>query len=209
MKAKMGNVISRYFHDNAPVFFLLIISFIIGIAAGALTVVAMDNNQKSELYSYVSGFFETQKSNISSLELFKQILINYLKLVLLLWFLGATVLGIPLIFGLIGFEGFTIGFTVAFIFNVFSDIKGIFIIASSILPQILIVIPFFIILGVSGLKFSFYLLKGEGHKKLAKNEVNFRLVSHSVISLIAVFAAVLGAFIQSLAIPIFLNIISV
>jgi len=203
MKAKMGNVFSRYFHDNAPIFFILMISLIIGIIAGAFTVVAMDTHQKSELYSYVNGFFQTQKSTMSGVELFKQLFTNYLKLILLLWFLGATVLGIPLIFGLIGFEGFTIGFTVGFIFDVFSDIRGIMFILSSILPQILIVIPFLIILSISGAKFSLYLLNGEGHKKITKNEVRLRLVSHSTISLLAVAAVALGAFIQSLAIQTF------
>jgi len=208
MKVKMGNVISRYFHDNAPIFFLLMISLIIGIIAGAFTVVVMDSHQKSELYTYLNGFFEVHKSNISGVELFKQIFTNYLKLILLIWFLGATVLGIPLIFGLIGFEGFTIGFTVGLIFDVFSDIRGIMVIASSILPQILIVIPFLIILSISGAKFSFYLLRGEGHKRVTKSEVKLRLVSHSAISLLAVIAAALGAFIQSLAIPAFINVIS-
>ncbi|MGE5328393.1 MAG: stage II sporulation protein M [Deltaproteobacteria bacterium] len=208
MKAKMGNVISRYFHDNASIFFILIVSLVIGIIAGAFTVVAMDSQQKSELYSYMNGFFESQKSNISAVNLFNLIFVNYLKLILLLWFLGATVLGIPLILGLIGFEGFTIGFTVGFIFDVFSDARGIMVIASSILPQILIVIPFIIILSISGAKFSLYLLNGEGNKRLAKSEVRLRLVSHSAISLLTVIAAALGAFIQSLTIPSFIKIIS-
>lgn len=208
MKAKKGNVISRYFHDNAPIFFLLIISLIIGIIAGAFTVVAMDSNQKSDLYSYVNGFFEARHSDISGVELFRQIFLNYLKLILLLWFLGATVLGIPLIFGLMGFEGFTIGFTVGFVFDVFSDIRGITVIASSIIPQILIVLPFIIILSISGAKFSYYLLKGEGNNRLMKNEVKLRLFSHSAVSLLAIIAAALGAFIQSLAIPAFINVIS-
>jgi len=207
MKAKVRNAISRYFHDNASLFFLLMISLIIGIIAGAFAVVAMGNNQKSELYTYINGFFEAHRTSISGLELFKQIFANYLKLVLLLWFFGATVLGIPLIIGLIGFEGFAIGFTVGFIFDVFSNMKGALVIVSSILPQILIVIPFIFILGISGSKFSIYLLRGGG-KRSSKSELKLRFISHSAISLLAVAASALGAFIQSLAIPAFLNIIS-
>lgn len=209
MKAKTENAISRYFHDNAPIFFLLIISLVIGIIAGVFTVVAMDSNQKGDLYSYVNGFFEAKQVSISGVELFKQIFINYLKLILLLWFLGATVLGIPLIFGLIGFEGFTIGFTVGFIIDVFSNVRGVMVIASSILPQIIIVLPFIIILSISGAKFSYYLLKGDGNKRLMKSEIKIRLISHSAISLLAIIAAAVGAFIQSLAIPAFINVVFV
>ena len=184
------------------------IAFIVGIAAGTFTVNTLNSSQKGELYTYINGFLESKDAAISQGELFRQIFLNYLKLILTLWFLGVTIVGIPLIAGLIGFKGFTIGFTVGFMLDVFTDLRGWLILISSVIPQTLIILPCIIVLSVSGIRLSLFLLRGGNSKKISRNEVKLRLVSHTLMSIVILAVTALGALIESLILPMFLNIIS-
>ena len=118
MKGKLSKFLTEYFRENSTILFILIVIFIIGIASGALTASTLNNSQKGELFTYINGFLEAKSMSITHVELFRQIFFNNAKLILALWFLGVTIVGIPLIIGLIGFKGFTIGFTVGFMLDV-------------------------------------------------------------------------------------------
>ena len=146
--------------------------------------------------------------NISQVDLFKQIFINYFKFIIILWFLGMTVIGMPLIFGLIGFKAFTIGFTVGFMLDVFTDARGILIIMSSVIPQTLIVLPCIVILCVSGVRLSLFLLKGGNQKRFKGNEVKVKLISHTLMAILIIGVIAFGALLESFVLPMFLNIIS-
>lgn len=208
MKERLGRFLVKYIQENTSILILLLIAFIVGIAAGSFTVNSLNSSQKGELFTYINGFLESKDIAISQGELFRQIFLNYLKLILTLWFLGVTIVGIPLIIGLIGFKGFTIGFTVGFMLDVFTDLRGWLIIISSVIPQTLIILPCIIVLSVSGIRLSLFLLRGGNSKKLSRNEVKYRLVSHTFMSIVILVVTAFGSLLESLILPMFLNIIS-
>ncbi len=208
MKERMGRFLTTYIQENMSLLFLIAVIFVIGIVAGAFTVNALDSGQKGELYNYINGFLESKEIKISQAELFGQIFLNYAKLILLIWFLGVTIVGLPLIFGLIGFKGFTIGFSVGFMLDVFTDLRGILIVISSILPQTLIVLPCLVILSISSIRLSLSLLRGGEQKRQRVNETKVRLISHTAVSILMMLVIAIGALLESLILPMFLNIIS-
>lgn len=207
LKIGMGRFFAKYIQENMSILFLILIVFIIGITAGVFTVNTLNSTQKSELYTYINGFLESKNTSISQGELFEQIFLNYSKLILTIWFLGVTVIGIPLIYGVIGFKGFTIGFTVGFMLDVFTGFRGIMIVVSSIIPQTLIILPCIIIISISGIKLSMFLLKGSEIKKSKGNETKLRLVSHTAVSVLVIAIIALGALLETLIQPMFLSII--
>ena len=208
MKERIGKFVMEYIKENTLILFLLLIVFVIGISIGAFTVNSLNSTQKGELYNYINGFLESKNINISQVDLFKQIFINYFKFIIILWFLGMTVIGMPLIFGLIGFKAFTIGFTVGFMLDVFTDARGILIIMSSVIPQTLIVLPCIVILCVSGVRLSLFLLKGGNQKRFKGNEVKVKLISHTLMAILIIGVIAFGALLESFVLPMFLNIIS-
>ena len=208
MKGRIGKFLAKYIQENTLILFLLLIAFVIGITAGALTVNSLNSIQKGELYNYINGFLESKNINISQVDLFKQIFINYFKFIIILWFLGMTVIGMPLIFGLIGFKAFTIGFTVGFMLDVFTDARGILIIMSSVIPQTLIILPGIIILSISAIRLSLFLLKGGNQKRYKGNEVKVKLISHTLTAILVLGLITLGALLESFVLPMFLKIIS-
>ncbi len=208
MKERMGRFLTTYIQENMSILFLIAVIFVIGIAAGAFTVNSLDSGQKGELYNYINGFLESKEIRISQAELFGQIFLNYAKLVLILWFLGVTIVGLPLIFGLIGFKGFSIGFSVGFMLDVFTDIRGILIVISSVLPQTLIILPCLIVLSISSIRLSLYLLRGGEQKRQRGGETKVRLISHTAMSIMIMVVIAIGALLESFVLPMFLNIIS-
>ena len=72
-----------------------------------------------------------------------------LVLALALWFFGTTVIGIPIVFGIILYRGFCLGYTIASIITIMGLGKGILFIFISLLLQNIIFIPAIIAIGVS------------------------------------------------------------
>lgn len=207
MKGKIGKAAAEYFRENSSVLFLLLIVFVVGIISGALTATTLNTSQKNELFNYINGFLETKAMNITHGELFRQIFFNNATLILVLWFLGATIVGIPLIIGLVGFKGFTIGFTISFMLDIFCDIRGMLMIISSIIPQALIILPCITILSISALRLSLFLLKGVNQKKCKHNDIKFRLFTHTLLSIIFLILTAFEALLEMLILPMFLNVI--
>lgn len=186
---------------------LLFVIFVIGVSVGAFTVNLLGDFHKSELYNYVNSVLQAKDLNISPGEIFKQIFINYSKLILTLWFLGVTVIGVPLIVSLVGFEGFKMGFSVGFIFEAFKDLKGLVVVLTSMVPQGFIELLCIIILGISGIKFSLFLLKGGDNDKLNVNQIKFRIISHTIVSVFVLVVTAGGALIESFLSQLVYNLV--
>ena len=90
--------------------------FIIGVSAGAFTVNGLSTLQRDELIQYLKGFIHIMdKQSVNSNELLMISLQENTKIIVLLWLLGVTIIGIPFIFLLILVRGFILGFSSGFI----------------------------------------------------------------------------------------------
>lgn len=126
----------------------------IGISAGAIMVNVLDNSEKQEMISFLDSFFKVlNQNNIDSFELFKQSLINNIQTLFLVWVLGITVIGIPIVILIVILRGFIIGFTVGFLINELG-FKGFLFSSLAILPQNIFVIPGIIIISAFSISFS-------------------------------------------------------
>src|SRR5690554_691876 len=115
-------------------YFLVTLFFMIGISSGAFTTKSLSNAENRELITYFESFFKIIDFNtIDRFELLKQSLFNNLQTGILIWILGITVVGIPLILLIIAIRGFIIGFTVGFLLKQMG-IKGLVFSLFSLLP---------------------------------------------------------------------------
>ena len=71
---------------------------------------------------------------------------------MLLWFLGSTVIGFPLIYVVVGYKGYCIGYTISSVIATVGTGKGIIFIIATMLIQNIIYIPTILTLSVSGIK---------------------------------------------------------
>src|SRR5690625_5989422 len=93
----------------------------------------------------------------------KRCFIYHLNYLLLLFILGLTIIGLPIIWVLIFIKGLVVGFSVGFIVNQLG-LNGLLIATLSIAPQNIIIIPVYIIAASLSMIFSLGLL----YKKIGR-----------------------------------------
>lgn len=140
-----------------------------GVAFGAVMVNTLSLDQKQEIMQQLGSFLNTltDSTDISGQVSFVDSLSLHLKWILLIWLLGLSVIGLPLIFVLDFLKGVLIGFTVGYLVGQFSW-EGVLFSLVTVAPQNLIVVPLIIICSVTAAAFSISMVKSQfirGHKQ--------------------------------------------
>ena len=148
------NVILNHIKNNLKEYVSVIIVFLIGIVLGVIVLNNSNDLQKQELSTYVNDFVTQLNSDVSidKIQLLKNVLINNLIIVIGLWFIGSTVIGIPIVYAIVAYKGFCLSYSISTILAVLGGSKGICFVLASILPQNIIYIPCILALAVSGIK---------------------------------------------------------
>lgn len=173
-----GNRISAailyHFEENRSIYFFTIILFLMGIIFGAIVVNSLSLSQKNDLYMYLQQFFgQVSNGNISDPHvMFSQSFAHYAKYVGLMWILGLSIIGLPIILILLFLKGVVVGFTVGFLVNQM-QVTGFFLSFVSVLPQNLFLVPAYIIIGATSISFCLKLIRNQFIKRM--NESIFPL----------------------------------
>jgi len=184
--------------------------FIIGISAGAFTVKSLSDSHKQELISYMRGFFNVLNNNsVDGFSVLKQSLANNLQISALIWILGITVVGIPLILLLITARGFIIGFTVGFLADQLG-IKGTLFSIVTILPQNIIIIPGILVVAVIGIGFSTMIIKNKFGKSYNSHNDSAvkQFILYSTIILFICGIISIGCVLEAYVTPVFMRLLS-
>jgi stage II sporulation protein M len=149
-----------YMKEHLPFFLFIFVLFATGIVFGAVMVSALTLEQKEELARHLSGFIVTvdQGGGFDSAASFQQSLLLHMKWIGLIWVLGLSIIGLPLVFALDFLKGVLVGFSVGYMINQFSW-NGLMFALVSVLPQNLIIIPAFVIVSVAATAFAVQLVK--------------------------------------------------
>jgi stage II sporulation protein M len=160
---------ANYFREHSSIFLFIVVLFLMGVIFGAIVVNSMSFTQKQDLFYYLSQFFgEVSNGKIAPTnDLFIQSFLHNSKFIALIWILGISIIGLPLILILLFIKGMVIGFTVGFLVSELSW-KGFILAIVSILPQNLIIIPVFIIMAALSVSFSSKMIKKQFMKKYSQ-----------------------------------------
>ena len=177
--------------NNAKSYFIVFIIFVIGVFLGVLFV--NQTGDKSEIESYINTYIDETKS-IQNGNYFGELqndVKNNIELVLLLWFAGTTIIGIPIVLGIILFRGFCLGYTIASCVYVLGRMKALIFIGITILLQNIIFIPAIMILGVSSIKLYKSIVKDR-----RKENIKLSIVKHSIVSTVILIALVIASIVK-------------
>jgi len=120
---------------NFFLYVLVLTALMIGIVVGAFTVNNITEVQREQIKEYINKFYQIAKSvELNPVQIFKQSLLNNFVTVFLLWILGATIVGIPFIFLIVGARGFTLGFSIGVMIKEM-QFKGVLLTILGVLPQ--------------------------------------------------------------------------
>ncbi|MFC4022876.1 stage II sporulation protein M [Oceanobacillus longus] len=188
----------EHIKQHATVYLFMIILFLTGIIFGAVIVNSMDFIQKQDLFFYLERFFVqiTEGVSIEKKDIFWQSFIFHAKYLILLFVLGLSVIGLPLVWILLFVKGMVVGFSVGFIVNQLGLLEGLFLASLSIAPQNIIIIPVYITAGSLSMIFSLGLLN-----KLFSRRNNQQLlqpfIRYCIIFILLLILSLLAAFIEA------------
>lgn len=197
-----------YLRDFLPYYFFVGLLFVLGIIFGAIAVNALSPQQKVELLDYVQVFLRglTQKlGDIDSGVVLKQSVANNLKTAGLVWFLGVTVIGVPLTVVVLFVRGFVIGFSVGFLFSEMGA-KGVALSFLAILPQNIIAVPVILAVGVSSLAFSVLMVR----QRVGRFRVNLaeELLAYTFTCLVLSALLVGASLIEAYVTPVLMGLVA-
>jgi stage II sporulation protein M len=159
-KHDWSQAIQMHMRSQKSLYIFVTVLFLMGVIFGAVIVNTLDPQQKEGLLTYLSYFFSgLQQNAIADPEVaFQHSWGDHLKTLGLLWILGLSVIGIPILLVFIFLKGLVIGFTVGFLVSQLSW-KGLWFASIAVVPHNLLVIPVFMMVAVSGMNFSILLVK--------------------------------------------------
>ena len=187
---RLKNIIIEFIKENIKTYLILTIIFFIGLTLGVIFVNNANETQANQISGYINNFINSIKENyqISTKELLKNSIINNVGIAVLLWFLGSTVIGFPLIYVVVGYKGYTVSSVMATV----GTGKGIIFIIATMLIQNIIYIPTILTLSVSGIKL--YRLIMEDRRR---ENIKLQILKHTIFSILMLILLLISSLLET------------
>ena len=187
-------VIEEHITRNVKTYFILIIIFLLGLIIGLIVVNNSSPEQETEITSYINNFVSELKngSKLDYFKLLKSSFANNLFLVITLWFMSSTVIGIPIVYGMVGYKGFCMGYTISSVVLSLGTGKGIAFALSSMLIHNIILIPCMLAVATSGINLYKSIIKDR-----RKENIKIEIIRHTVFCLIMLAMMAVGSLVET------------
>lgn len=191
-KNNLNNWILEKINNNLKDIFILLLIFLLGIILGVLFVNNTSDYNKEKISTYINTFIvNMQEQNIDTKEILKLAIGKDFILVFLIWISGCSVIGIPILYGVIAFKGFSLGYTISSILAVLGTKNGIVIAISSLCLQNIISIPAIICLGTSGVKLYHSIIRDK-----RKENIKIEILKHTINSCLICLFLLISSFVE-------------
>ncbi|WP_199425958.1 stage II sporulation protein M [Thermaerobacillus caldiproteolyticus] len=201
----LKSALASHMREHASIYLFIIVLFLMGVIFGAVVVNSLNFSQKQDLYYYLMQFFgQVSKGNLASAyDMFQQSYFHNLKYVGLMWVLGISIIGLPIILILLFLKGIVIGFTVGFLVNQMGW-QGFVLSFVSVMPQNFIIIPAFIIMGVASVTFSLKMVRNQFMKRT--HEPIFPMIMRYALVMVIISVSLLAsASLEAYVSPVFMK----
>lgn len=201
MKKRMyQDIVANHFREHSSIYLFVVVLFLMGVIFGAIVVNSLSFTQKEDLFYYLSQFFGivSEGKVAASNDLLLQSFLHNSKYIGLMWLLGISIIGLPVILVMLFIKGMVVGFTVGFLVNQMGW-DGFLLSFVSILPQNLIIIPIFIFGATLSVSFSLKMIRRQFLKKSSQpifplfGRYGFALIGALIL---LVFAAGIEAYVS-------------
>ena len=193
-RIKIKETIKEHIINNLREYIIILLIFIIGIFLGVFFINNIQDEQMAEISEYINTFINNLKNSyeVDNLDLLKTSMLQNIVLGVAIWFLGTTVIGIPVVFGIVLYRGFCLGYTISTCITVMGLSKGLLFVLITLVLQNLIFIPAIIAIAVSGFKL---------YKSIVKDRkvdnIKLEILRHTIFSLIMMILLVISSLIET------------
>ena len=191
-KNKKINIINKHVLNNKKEYILVTLIFIIGIFLGVMFINNSKEEQRAEITAYLNNYVETIK-NTEKLETTKMLKTSFLHNIgigIALWFFGTTLIGIPIVFGIILYKGFCLGYTISATIITLGIGKGMTFILTVLLLQNIIFVPCIIAIAVSGIKLYKSIVRDKNRENIKMEVIRHTLFSSIMVIILLVASVV-------------------
>lgn len=151
-KFKLSYKLFEYFEKNIKEYFIFCVFLIIGVILGIIFINNFEISKLEDIKNYINDFINNYKESnleINNFQMFKLSVKNNLIINAAIWFLGSTIIGTFLIYGVVTFCGFSLGFTISSLIFTLGIWKGFLVSVGSLLIQNILFVPCIISMAVS------------------------------------------------------------
>ncbi len=197
-RIKLLRTIKEHVSNNKKEYIIVALLFVIGIFLGVLFINHIQEGQKTEITEYFKAFIEKMKNmeELDSMALLRNSMGQNIILAIVLWFFGTTVIGIPVVFGIVLYRGFCLGYTIAVCVTILGLPQGLWFALILLFLQNILFIPAMLALAVSGFKLYKSIIKDRN-----KENIKIEVVRHTIFSflmlLILIVASVIEIFLST------------
>ncbi len=206
LAGRLAELLNSYLRRRLLIYVLVITIFAMGSIFGALAVNSLASGQRVELTGFLQAFFKGFNEGAApdrDLVAKQSLYTNVFKTAGLIWLLGLSVIGAPLILVILFTRGFVLGFTVGFLVKEMSY-KGIFYALVSVLPHNILIIPAVIIVSVAAISFAAALARGRfGNREIS---LYHQFLGYTVLTALAILAMVAAALVEGYVTPVFIEL---
>lgn len=165
--------INKHIQNSLWLYILCLLCLCIGIVIGIYCVKYMNEIDRNSLTEYFKNFgSDISTYDINHKALLMETIKSNIPVIVALWFLGLTMVGVPVILILDIIKGYTIGYTISLIISSLG-IKGIWFSLLTVIPQNIIYIPCIMFCSVISMKYSIILFENKSgnnnHNNLNNN----------------------------------------
>lgn len=193
-KHKMKLIVQNHILNNKKEYISVGIILLIGIVLGVIFLNHIEESGQNEVREYILNFIDNmkkQENTIDRIGLLKDSMKNNLIVGVILWFVGSTVVGIPLVYLYIGYKGFCLAYTISSCVAVLGIGKGIIFTLSALFLHNFLQIPLLLALGVSGINLYRAIIKDR-----KKENIKMEIIRHTVFSSLCILGLMITSVIE-------------
>ncbi|MFS0722726.1 stage II sporulation protein M [Paenibacillus sp. 1P07SE] len=186
--------------DQLSLYVFVSVLLVVGVIFGTLLVHALTLEQQEDLAGDIHHFVQLLDAGMGpdQAQAFWDRGWLHTKWVMLIWLLGISVIGMPLVLALDFLKGVLIGFTVGILIQGHGW-NGVLFSLFSVAPPNLIILPALLIASVSSVSFSIHLVK---HRLLLRQgQLRHPFISHVSITLVMLAVIWVAAWLEAYVSP--------
>lgn len=191
---KIKSLIKEHVINNSREYLIFSLIFITGIFLGVLFVNNMQETQQNDITGYLNESINKMKDleGFNNIILIKTSIGKNILLAILLWFFGTTIIGIPVVFGIVLYRGFCLGYTISVCVSIMGFSKGVSFIVIALLLQNILFIPAILALSVSGFKLYKSIVKDK-----RRANIKLEVIRHTIFSIIMLVILIISSLIET------------
>jgi stage II sporulation protein M len=190
--------------DNLNLYVFVGVLIVVGAIFGALLVNALTLEQQQELADVVGTYMTSVQDSQHFVQktTFWDSFMFYGKWLFLIWLLGLSVIGLPIVLGLNFLKGVLIGFAVALLAQQLAW-KGVLFFLIATAPQNALVIPALMIASISAARFAYFVVRERLFRR--KGQLLPPFLAHTAVTVLMLVILCVASLYEAFLSPLLLE----